>query len=194
MRRMAMLILGGAVAAAGVGCGSGNSIDSGFYTNKHGENSAMEEKVITVDSTERLKENQQLGLTGEATIMGKKPGTLLRVIVHDVFETAFTDGRTTPPGSRVMAVEIQVVNAGTRVFNDTPASGATVIDAKGKAYKSEPSTVTVDGGEVFPNPFGLQPRDQRTALVPFVVPAGANIKQVGFRIDKGGESGLWRVP
>ncbi|MDQ4114869.1 MAG: hypothetical protein M3306_27805, partial [Actinomycetota bacterium] len=75
-----------------------------------------------------------------------------------------------------------------------PATGTTVIDASGKKYKSQPSTVTVDGGEVFPNPFGLQPRDQRTALVPFVVPVGVNIKQVGFQIDKGGESGLWRVP
>ena len=194
MRRMAMLILGGAVAAAGVGCGADNSIDSGFYTNKHGENPAMEEKVITVDSTERIKENQQLGLTGEATIKGEKPGTLLRVIVQDVFETSFTNGSETPPGSRVMAVEIQVVNAGSRVFNDTPASGVTVIDGKGRTYKSEPSTVTVDGGEVFPNPFGLQPRDQRTALVPFVVPAGANIKKVEFTIDKGGESGRWRIP
>jgi hypothetical protein len=116
------------------------------------------------------------------------------VIVQDVFETSFTDGTPTPPGSRVMAVEIQVINAGSRVFNDTPATGTTVIDASGKKYKSQPSTVTVDGGEVFPNPFGLQPRDQRTALVPFVVPVGVNIKQVGFQIDKGGESGLWRVP
>lgn len=194
MRRVAMLILGGVVAAAGVGCGADSSIDSGFYTNKHGENPAMEEKVITVDSTERIKENQQLGLTGEATIKGEDPGILLRVTVHDVFETAFTDGTETPPGSRVMAVEIQVVNAGTRVFNDNPASDATVIDAKGKTYKSKPGTVTVDGGEVFPNPFGLQPRDQQTALVPFVVPAGVNIKDVGFQVDKGGESGLWRVP
>lgn len=194
MRRMAMLILGGAVAAAGVGCGSGNSIDSGFYTNKHGESSVMEEKVITVDSTERIKQNQQLGLTDEATIKGKRPGTLLRVIVQDVFETSFADGRSTPAGSRVMAVEVQVVNAGTRVFNDTPASGVTVVDSKGTAYTSEPSTTTVDGGDVFPNPFGLQPKDQQTALVPFVVPAGVKIEQVGFSIDKGGESGLWRVP
>lgn len=194
MRRLAMLILGGAVAAAGVGCGSDSSVDYGLYSNNHDENPAMEKKVITVDSTERIQQNQQLGLTGEGTIKGEAPGILLRVIVQDVFETSFTDGTVTPPGSRVMAVEIQVVNAGSRVFNDTPATGTTVIDASGKKYKSQPSTVTVDGGEVFPNPFGLQPRDQRTALVPFVVPVGATIKQVAFQIDKGGESGLWRVP
>lgn len=194
MRRLAMLILGGAVAAAGVGCGSDSSIDYGFYSNNHDENPAMEKKVITVDSTERIQQNQQLGLTAEGTIKGKAPGILLRVTVQDVFETSFTDGTKTPPGSRVMAVEIQIVNAGSRVFNDSPGAGTTIIDAEGKKYRSEPSTVSVDGGEVFPHPFGLQPRDHRTALVPFVVPVGVNIEQVSFRIDKGGESGLWRVP
>ncbi|MBB3087283.1 hypothetical protein FHS12_000206 [Nocardioides albus] len=191
---MAMLILGGAVAAAGVGCGSDSSIDYGVHTNDHGENPAMEKKVITVDSTERIEQNQQLGLTAEGTIKGKAPGILLRVIVQDVFETSFTDGTKAPPGMRVMAVEVQIVNAGSRVFNDSPAAGTTVVDAAGKKYTSLPGAVAVDGGEVFPNPFGLQPRDQRTALVPFVVPVGVNIKQVGFRVDKGGESGLWRVP
>lgn len=194
MRRLAMLILGGAVAAAGVGCGSDSSIDYGFYSNNHDENPAMEKKVITVDSTERIEQNQQLGLSGEGTIKGKAPGILLSVVVHDVFETSFTDGTVTPPGSRVMAVEVQIVNAGSRVLNDSPAAGTTIIDSSGKKYRSAPGPVEVDGGEVFPNPFGLQPRDQRTALVPFVVPAEVNIEQVGFQIDKGGESGLWRVP
>ncbi|MEU0316044.1 hypothetical protein [Nocardioides sp. NPDC006273] len=194
MRRLAMLVLGGAVAAAGVGCGSDSSIDYGFYSNNHGENPAMEKKVITVDSTERIEENQQLGLTAEGTIKGKAPGILLRVIVQDVFETSFTDGTTAPAGMRVMAVEVQIANEGPRVFDDSPAAGTTVIDAAGKKYKSLPGTASVDGGEVFPKPFGLQPQDQRTALVPFVVPEGVNIKEVEFQVDKGGETGLWRVP
>lgn len=188
MRRLTMLFLGSVVALAGTGCGSGAQSE-GFASE-----SAVKDAGQVSGADPRAQANLHLTLGDAADMAGSEPGRGLQITAFEVIPTKLAGGAKPPAGSQIIGVQFLVLNTGTSPYNNTPASGATVIDAKGHSYKPIAGQVRLRSGSSFKTPLRLAPQGRTTGYVAFAVPTGATITKVRFGIDNGkGDTAMWRV-
>ncbi|TQM58057.1 TIR domain-containing protein [Humibacillus xanthopallidus] len=131
------------------------------------------------------------------TLTGIDPATTAAVTVTKVVDpTTATDGISSPsPGSRFLAVEITIKNAGTAAYEETPANCARLVDGSGRGYDTE-TVLSVAAGPVFDTSVRLRPGEQATGYVVFDIPTSAEAAYVQFALDSGvaDDSGAWALP
>lgn len=118
------------------------------------------------------------------------------VVVKKIVDpTQSTDGFSAPaPGSRYVAVQFQITNTGTALYDDIPSMEAKVSDAQGQQF-GDAFTDGVTAGAQMPLSVKLLPGRKALGYVVFEVPNASKVTSVQFGMDVGlgGITGEWQV-
>jgi Domain of unknown function (DUF4352) len=153
----------------------------------------------TTEEQAEAEEQEESSSSGSAsvgdsiTLQGSDSGLEMRVTVQDVidpapFEQYFGPGR----GKKLVAVKLSLANTGTKVYNDSPSNGATIIDRQDQGYTTAllPTTACPDLGSPT-----IRPDDRRSGCITFEVPKRAKLRAFQFTLDSGfgPETGEWQL-
>ncbi|RKE17409.1 DUF4352 domain-containing protein [Streptomyces sp. TLI_171] len=87
------------------------------------------------------------------------------------------------PGMRYVAVQFRLRNTGTEPFNDTPGSGAQLIDTTGQRFSS--TYADTAAGPSFTGSVAIAPGDTALGYVAFEIPLTSKVAKVQFALDNG---------
>jgi hypothetical protein len=97
-------------------------------------------------------------------------------------------------GNHFVAIRIELINSGTKMYSDSPVTGAILIDDKLHGYDAYDADFT---GFIGPGFAGLKiaPGYERAGSIRFEVPDGRTPIIFQFRLDSGfgPEIGLWSL-
>jgi hypothetical protein len=128
------------------------------------------------------------------SLTGIDAGSQASVTVMKVVDPATVNGDTPAPGSRYVAIQVQIDNTGARVIDDSPDNCANLLDASGIKLDATP-VLAVTAGPVFPATIRLRPGHKTMGYTVFEVPKSFKVTRVRFTMDSGyaGDSGQWTV-
>jgi hypothetical protein len=140
------------------------------------------------------KDSAKIGDT--LTLKGMDTGSKAEVTALKFVDPATpTGGFDTPAaGSRYVAVEFQIQNNGTAIYDDSPDNNAKVADTSGHQFDST-IVSSISSGPLFPATVRLSPGERAVGWVVFEVPTKSEIAKVKFTPDSGyaDDSGQWIV-
>jgi hypothetical protein len=129
------------------------------------------------------------------TVTGLDGGSEVTVVVKKIVDpTDSTNEFSAPaPGSRYVAVQFEITNTGTVLYDDFPALGATVKDAQGRQFDFA-FTEGVTAGARMPDSVKLLPGKKTLGYIVFEVPDASKVASVKFGMEAGlGDTGEWQV-
>ena len=110
--------------------------------------------------------------------------TTIEVSVTEVVDPAppaeFSDPQ---PGNRLAAIQIEITNTGSIVYEDVPDSAAFVVDTDGFQFRA--SFLETDAGPGFGGSVDLPPGDSRVGFLVFEVPDGSTLVKLQISADSG---------
>lgn len=125
------------------------------------------------------------------TLHGIDEAVAVEVTVLEIVDPAKVGRFDQPSGDKhFLGVKIRLTNVGENVYSDSPAAGATLVDAADQQY---------DGsifGEVKPDigSVDITPGDTRTWFISFDVPDGTKARTFQLRLEIfGPEIGQWEL-
>ncbi len=128
------------------------------------------------------------------TLHGNDPGLQMEVTVTKVVERATPANDFLKPktGNRLVAVELQLRNAGQAVYDDSPSNGALLIDDQGQQYRSTYGEVR-EG--VLLSAVTVSPGDSRKGVVLYEIPETVKLAKFQFGLNSGfaSQKGEWTL-
>lgn len=122
-------------------------------------------------------------------------GEKLTVTLVKLFPDAKgADEFTNPAAGKVFyAAQLRITNTGSKAYSDSPDNCATLKDASGQQFQSDPSDVTA--GQSFGS-VNIAPGDSVLGVVVFQVPSGDKPVKLQFTPDSGmaDSTGQWNLP
>ncbi|MEU4578009.1 DUF4352 domain-containing protein [Nonomuraea sp. NPDC023979] len=163
------------------------------------ETAAPGQETDTAEPPASVPEEQPAGpssatVGGSLTLEGRDPGLKMTVTVTRVVDPATPDQFSKPEtGSKLVAIELTLVNSGQAVYDDSPTNGATLIDAEGQQYRSTYSDVRE--GQEFGGSSTINTGDTRKGVIVFEVPEKAGLGKFQFALDSGfaDQKGEWTL-
>jgi hypothetical protein len=104
-----------------------------------------------------------------------------------------TSGFDTPAaGSRYVAVQFQIQNTGTVVYDDAPGNSAKIADTSGHQFDSV-IVDSVTAGPLFPTTLKISPGEKAVGYLVFELPTTSKVANVQFTLDSGfaDDTGQW---
>jgi hypothetical protein len=151
---------------------------------------------VTPSATDAPKTTTTGKLGATLALTGMDAGVKAAVTATRVVDpTTSPDGFDTPAaGRRYVAVQFQIQNTGTQVYDDAPDNCAKVLDGDGHAYEAT-TVYAVTAGPLFEATVALQPGQKVSGYVVFEVPTTAKVAKVQFTMDSGyaDDAGVWTV-
>lgn len=102
-------------------------------------------------------------------------------------------GESGPTMGRFVALQLRLTNSGRVRYSDTPADGATLIDAEGQQYTAALIDTAVGTG--FGDGIDLDPGGSFLGFLTFDVPSGAVLAKLQLTLDSGpaDNTGEWSL-
>ena len=130
------------------------------------------------------------------TLHGMDAGSAAAVTATKVADpTTSPDGVSTPgPGDRYVAVEFQIKNIGTLVYDDTPDNCALLLDTAGHRYEAV-TVLSIAPGPIFDTSVRLSPGQKAVGYIVFELPTTAKVATAQFSMDSGFgvDTGRWTL-
>ena len=133
---------------------------------------------------------------GAITLNGIQDGLTMDVTVVKVVDPAKPThsvfGRK--QGNHIVAIRIELINSGTKMYSDTSSTAAALIDDKLHRYDAYDADFTGLVGPGFGSP-KIAPGDKRAGSITFEVPDGTTPMIFQFSLDSGfgPDTGLWSL-
>ena len=132
---------------------------------------------------------------GSIALTGLSGEEKISVTLVKVADPATSSDQYTRPGAgkRWVAVQIRVTNTAATAYSDSPANGATLVDAQGRHYSSTFGDTTL--GQAMDSEVKLAPGDSALGVVVYEVPSGQKVSEFQFSLDSGfaDQTGRWRL-
>jgi hypothetical protein len=133
---------------------------------------------------------------GAITLNGSQDGLTMDVTVVKVVDAAKPTHIVFGPkkGTHFVAIRIELVNSGTKMYRDTSSTGAALIDDNLHNYDAYDADFTGLVGPGFASP-KIAPGGKRAGSITFEVPDGRTPIIFQFRLDSGfgPDTGLWSL-
>ncbi|MDT0451150.1 DUF4352 domain-containing protein [Streptomyces hesseae] len=134
-------------------------------------------------------------VTGNTVTIKAKNGAQIAVTLKNFADPAQSDNKFMKPsaGKRWVAAQLEIVNTGTEVYDDSPANGVKVTDEQGQAYTHSIGSTTA--GANMPATVKLSGGQKALGYVVVSMPESAKVKAISFTPDSGfaKESAEWTV-
>lgn len=127
------------------------------------------------------------------TLKGNEDGLKLEVTVVKALSSAKPKDEffVPEPGQRFAAVQIRLKNVGSTTYDDSPANGATLVDAQDQQYDETMGQIAQ--GPSIGSSVKLAPGGTRKGYLVFSIPKKAKIARFQFALDSGfgPQTGEW---
>ncbi|MEU3353952.1 DUF4352 domain-containing protein [Streptomyces sp. NPDC037389] len=134
-------------------------------------------------------------VVGNTVTIKAKNGAQIAVTLKNFADPAQSDNKFMKPsaGKRWVAAQLEIVNTGTEVYDDSPANGVKVTDEQGQAYTHSIGSTTA--GANMPATVKLSGGQKALGYVVVSMPESAKVKAISFTPDSGfaKESAEWTV-
>lgn len=101
---------------------------------------------------------------------------------------------TPAAGKRYVAVQLRIVNVGTKTFTDDPMNGTQAKDADGQVFDADFSPAETAVGQRMDSGLTLAPGDKTLGVMTFEVPAGVKLVTVEYAANSfGGNIAKWTL-
>ncbi|MFF4159831.1 DUF4352 domain-containing protein [Streptomyces sp. NPDC001678] len=134
-------------------------------------------------------------VAGNTVTIKAKNGAQLAVTVKNFADPAQSDNKFMKPaaGKRWVAVQLEIVNTGKEVYDDSPANGVKVTDEAGQAYTHSIGSTTA--GANMPATVKLTAGQKALGYVVVSMPETAKVKTISFTPDSGfaKETAEWTI-
>ncbi|HYU58505.1 MAG TPA: hypothetical protein VEO00_10710 [Actinomycetota bacterium] len=177
-RTIAALALAATLAACS---GSGGTTDSSPRTTGAG----------TVSPNESPPPQNSTARVGETlTLHGTEEGSAIEVTVAEVIDPYTLQSEVLVPeeGTRLIAFDLELTNAGTVAYSDAPGNGAVLLDENDVEWNS-----VISGEDVALVSVTMAPGDSDSGLIYFQLPEDLGIARLRLTLNSGygPESGEW---
>jgi hypothetical protein len=126
------------------------------------------------------------------TLNGSEDGLTMDVKLVKVVDPAKPSNSFFGPtkNHHFVAFQIELMNAGTKTYSDSPANGAVLIDSKSQQYDPD---ITDPVGPGIGSSVKIAPGDKRVGYMSFEIPDGTKLSQFQFTLDSGfgPDTGQW---
>lgn len=190
-----LLLLGGCMAVVVV---LGDSSQEAVITNpdrRVAQPPAATQEAPAQEQQSAPQEQASAARIGEAiTLTGTDPGlkvtvTLTRLIDPATSETSFLKPKA---GSKFIAVELTLTNAGQAAYSDSPGNGAVLIDSEGQTWSR--TFAQVREGRAFGS-VTMSGTDTRKGVLVYEVPESVKLAKFQLGLDSGfaEQKGEWAL-
>ncbi|MCC3776114.1 DUF4352 domain-containing protein [Streptomyces sp. UNOB3_S3] len=137
----------------------------------------------------------QDGVVGNTVTIKAKNGAQIAVTLKNFADPAQSDNKFMKPsaGKRWVAAQLEIVNTGKEVYDDSPANGVKVTDEGGQAYTHSIGSTTA--GANMPATVKLTAGQKALGYVVVSMPETAKVKTISFTPDSGfaKETAEWTI-
>ncbi|AZQ74680.1 DUF4352 domain-containing protein [Streptomyces luteoverticillatus] len=134
-------------------------------------------------------------VVGNTVTIKAKNGAQLAVTLKNFADPAQSDNKFMKPsaGKRWVAAQLEIVNTGKEVYDDSPANGVKVTDEAGQAYTHSIGSTTA--GANMPATVKLSGGQKALGYVVVSMPENAKVKTISFTPDSGfaKETAEWTI-
>ncbi|WP_155057447.1 DUF4352 domain-containing protein [Streptomyces blattellae] len=174
------------VAAIGLtacGSGSGDEVVDKPKAKATAEAGTDSTKEPAAETSSAAPDVAKVGDT--LALKGIEAGSALDVTLVEVVDNAeSSDGFFAPEsGNRWIGVQFQLVNTGTKVYNDAPENGAQIVDDQGQQFGTVIADITA--GPAMSADVRLKPGAKALGWVVFEVPKASKAATLTFAMDSG---------
>ncbi|MET9954226.1 DUF4352 domain-containing protein [Streptomyces sp. NPDC006339] len=190
MRTRTTIVATLVVAALGLtACGP----DSGVTTTPDKKTAAPTSAPAAKPSSVAPKKDAGIGDT--LTLKGNSEGEQLAVTLKKWADPAKSKDEFMSPqdGMRWVAAQFELVNTGSKIYDDSPGNGAQVADAEGQRFMSTFGDITA--GPSMASAVKLPKGEKALGWIVFEVPKASKIASVQFTMNSGfsNNTGQWSV-
>ncbi|MFC8273763.1 DUF4352 domain-containing protein [Streptomyces sp. NPDC057271] len=135
------------------------------------------------------------GVGDAITLKGFEEGQQLAVTIKKVSDPAVPGDEFFSPddGNRWIGLQVEIVNTGTAVYDDSPSNGMQVADSEGQRFGGV--IADIKAGPSMAASVTLQPGDKALGWEVFEVPKNSKITTVQFGMNSGfsDQTGQWKL-
>lgn len=129
------------------------------------------------------------------TVKGMEDGQQLDVTVKKVDDpaTSSVEGFAPEAGNRWIGVQFELVNTGTKPYDDSPGNGTQVADSEGQRFGGV--FADIKAGPSMASSVKLAPGDKALGWLTFEVPKASKVASVQFGMNSGfsDQTGQWKL-
>jgi hypothetical protein len=128
-------------------------------------------------------------------LKGTEDGSKLDVTVKSVADPAQPADEYQEPGSgkRWVGAQFELVNTGSKAYDDAPSNGAQVVDNDGQRFEATIGDITA--GPSMTTEAKIAPGGKALGWIVFEVPKDVKLSEVQFAMDSGfaDQTGQWKI-